>query len=311
MRKVVQLTEMIERHTKEYPGNRIHLWINTLCVPLRDTSTPRASQDIELTLLGAENTHRRKAIRKMLDVFQNAKRVLVVSPVFTEAGSDPLERMARLAVSVWQTRLWTFQEAYFSLASLELYIQFSAKPVSLMDILISGNAAEFGDNVPSSKVSRSFVNVLINTVNTQARRKGARLSMRELIGPLSQRTTSNAEDEAVCIAALLGIDSEGLLRRRSAAERMEWLLRQNIETSPSLLFVPGPRLEAQDLRWAPRSLLQSREFGVPTMISMNKTLPGGENSARLSAKGLLVKLTSWRVCPPRNPPASVGMVATD
>lgn len=90
---------------KDDPNKRIHFWIDTLCVSLWDSTKPSRHEDADLGLLKGDNTIRRKAIRKMRNFYQNAKKTLVISFVLTQIGLDPLDRAAHLATSFWNTRL--------------------------------------------------------------------------------------------------------------------------------------------------------------------------------------------------------------
>lgn len=74
-----------------------YFWIDALCMPPVGT-----------------NVLRMTAINRLPAVYQAADRILVLDPALEKisiADSDTLEQCARLAVSPWVGRCWTFQEA--------------------------------------------------------------------------------------------------------------------------------------------------------------------------------------------------------
>ncbi|KAK3322618.1 hypothetical protein B0H66DRAFT_590333 [Apodospora peruviana] len=78
-----------------------YFWIDTLCVPVG----------------GLQDEARIQAINKTAAVFQAADRVLVLDQSMDKislATTDICEQFARLSVSPWMGRCWTFQEAALS-----------------------------------------------------------------------------------------------------------------------------------------------------------------------------------------------------
>ncbi|KAK4227664.1 hypothetical protein QBC38DRAFT_526240 [Podospora fimiseda] len=74
-----------------------YFWIDALCMPPV-----------------AHNVLRMRAINRLPAVYQAADRILVLDPALEKlsiADSDTLEQCARLSVSPWIGRCWTFQEA--------------------------------------------------------------------------------------------------------------------------------------------------------------------------------------------------------
>ncbi|KAK4188656.1 hypothetical protein QBC35DRAFT_495607 [Podospora australis] len=74
-----------------------YFWIDALCMPPAGTTVLRI-----------------RAINRLPAVYQAADRVLVLDPALEKisiADSDTLEQCARLSVSPWISRCWTFQEA--------------------------------------------------------------------------------------------------------------------------------------------------------------------------------------------------------
>lgn len=104
-------------------------------------------------------------------------------------------------------------------------------------------------------------------------------------GYLTFRSTSKASDEAICLASILGMDTERIISSPSNI-RMDVFWRA-IEHIPSgIIFSNGKRLEARGLRWAPSTLLGGERFprGYP---------PGHSLPARLTEDGLQVQFSGW------------------
>ena len=71
---------------------------------------------------------------------------------------------------------------------------------------------------------------------------------------LEFRTTSKREDEAICVASILGLEVKGIVETKTAEQRM-CILYSQIKTMPaSILFHLSKRLQ-DGFRWAPRTLL--------------------------------------------------------
>ncbi len=86
-------------------------------------------------------------------------------------------------------------------------------------------------------------------------------SQAEKLGILSRdvgwRTTSWAEDESICYANILGMDTKRLLNAPGGDRmRLFWSLQKEIPSA--ILFEPGQKLQDDGFRWAPSSLLNMR-----------------------------------------------------
>ena len=82
----------------------------------------------------------------------------------------------------------------------------------------------------------------------------SQIHLADAIHMVSHRVTSWIEDEAICFAIILDMDVSKVLRA-DRASRMETLVRMWKVVPRGLLFIPGPRMELEGLRWMPRSLL--------------------------------------------------------
>lgn len=76
----------------------------------------------------------------------------------------------------------------------------------------------------------------------------------EVFTALKGRTTSRLEDEPICIANLLGINSTPIIREKPG-ERMKLLLRSIQPLPTSIIFSHGARMPEPGYRWAPKTFL--------------------------------------------------------
>lgn len=91
-------------------------WMDSLCVPVRD-----------------ENA-RKKAIRNMRNVYENADAVLVLDSWVQKLDSrseSVIEIAARLYLCSWNRRLWTLQEAVMA---QNLFFELKNGPESFLDV---------------------------------------------------------------------------------------------------------------------------------------------------------------------------------
>lgn len=245
-------------------------WMDTLCIPVADHLVE----------------YRKKAIGQMRDIYENADRVLVFDSWVRETpvSASLAEKAARLYLSNWQHRLWTMQEG---ILAANLFIQFRDGVESLED-LIDRNL-EYRKSYPGmytglveQTLSRIPVaSLALDTTDFPKDMSSAGNKLYGvLIGFLRSRNTTRKADEAVCLATLLGIDPEPLLKipkpegskaktdeerayidQYMADRRMEELLRIVFSFEQWIIFNPLPRLLTDGFRWAPRTLLgQARDI---------------------------------------------------
>ena len=115
-----------------------------------------------------------------------------------------------------------------------------------------------------------------NLLTVQIRKRPV---LERIIWPLQFRSTSVAEDEALCISNLLRLDMRRIISV-PARERMAqiWtLLDERGDLRQSVLFHTGPKLDIDRFRWAPR-----------TLLGLNGMATSADGPvARLSENGLL------------------------
>lgn len=281
-------------------------WCDTLCVPVH-------KQDVEL---------RKKAIKGMQQIYENASRVLALDSALLSASKDAsaTELYIRLKLSSWMRRLWTFQEAVLP---SEVHIQFSDGTRTLRNIAESIRQEQLEDQKNlytryiqlSEPVFRPFV---------KGWEGNATHKFTTMWKQVQWRSTSHAADETICLATTLGLDVGPILDIPSKDhERRMIKLLQLMKVVPLLLpFQPPPRLEAVGFRWAPASFLNcfrhtnTNPFKV--ISGSGEIAPDGEGLIfqRFAFEFLhksnpqLVIGENFIISPPDNPEISFGVTYT-
>ncbi|KAK3677844.1 hypothetical protein LTR78_001939 [Recurvomyces mirabilis] len=189
-------------------------WMDTLCVPV----APHHQQ------------LRNSAITHMRQIYQNAIRVLVLSPETRKLDSGALiiELYAKTFLSGWMQRLWTLQEGALN---------------PCLAVVDGKSSALYDQATSAEQVRVREQRVLIAFKDRFASRKG---------------------DETICIATFLGLDPSPLLAI-DEHERMPMLLQMMPHVPDNVLFGRGPRLERIGFGWCPQTLLAP--YGIEVVVS--------------------------------------------
>lgn len=263
-----------------YPrlNGKVAFWIDTLCCPVQPL------------------TARKQAIHLMLQTYQDADKVLVLDAYICSKTITLLSSMEAFMIihcSKWNRRLWTLQEQI--VARKSLYFQFKDHWINISDVpmidelpfllncnssgdptqLVMPSALAYG----SSGVARA---VFSDYAVLQYLPQGSSERLSLIWNMLPFRATSRLSDEAVCLAALLGIDTASILDT-PANQRMEklWSIMPSIPSG--CIFWIGPKLTAKGFRWAPATFLNGKD-----LIKNRDT-----GIACLTEKGLQVQYPGW------------------
>ena len=138
------------------------------------------------------------------------------------------------------------------------------------------NDSELRQHVRS--LMKNDVPVLMRDLNDDTARS---IRFHRLIEAASMRRTTFQQDEALCLAILLGMDISAL------GMRFTWrdVLCRLSFVPTLLLFLRGPRIEEVGFRWAPQSILHARNGSTEPLES--------HGHSRLTAKGLEVILPGF------------------
>lgn len=295
MSNVSQLSNMIPR-AFGLADYSMPFWIDTLCIP---------RHPMEL---------RRRAISRMREPFAKANivRIFVNSLTgFKSRGLSEIEMFARLKVSNWSKRLWTYQEDAVGPIN---YVQFNDQAVDILRqgvplrrsmMTMSNTLEKFSfsrKEVGDPRTTFKDVGSAFRTAVEQSReplhsspvkffRYG--LSPHASLGSglhwhrymLQTRTTSSESDQALCLASMMGLDVAKIAQVDSE-DRMQgfWSLVQSLPVG--ILFSKSTKkLNAEGLRWAPASFLEVNDGWMgPRALHKNYV------DRSLGDKGLRVKL---------------------
>ena len=228
-------------------------WLDTLCVP------PKKLYKNE----------KKRAIAQMKTIYERAESVLVIDADLYSCNDNtgPLEILARLRLSNWIRRLWTFQEGFFAKS---IYLLVGATPRSF-DAIVEA-ARELPQKGYQNHIAQDLINaydflfvsgatVRIPTNHPQplewevARSKeipleGSLITERvlsDVFREFSNRVATQARDEAKCLSLFLGLDTVSVL---TAIEK-----------------------EEEDHAAAGESIKQSSEAGMATVLRLADEAP--------------------------------------
>ncbi|KAF8241546.1 hypothetical protein K440DRAFT_624112 [Wilcoxina mikolae CBS 423.85] len=253
-------------------SDQLAIWIDTLCIPI-----------------GSELKDVRKiAITKLAATYRDADHVLVLDTDLMSSSRlvSRIEKATRILCSAWIRRLWTYQEAVIAKRHSnceKLQLQFSDGPVTFHSLCLNPRSL-----CHSEKAINSLLHNLPLSMNSRTL-----FNFTTLTRVLRYRTTSKYEDEALCLAAVLGHDVTEIAQTKSSERRMQ-IFYSFIDSVPAdILFYEIPKLQIDGSRWAPVSFLQ---------LSMDlNTVSGFE--ATCSPHGILVTFEALRfieVTPPKH-----------
>lgn len=264
-----QLQKINERVMKLNGGTGSFIfWMDTLCVPW----------------INDEANRRRKAIGRMRDTYENARRVLVVSTDFTTIHSNiaPVEGLFRVASSGWMRRLWTLQEGVLARS---LHFEFA-------DRALDFNALEAA---VKSQPCSSFNPVLVDSLQCGRHFQNFKHmdfnKIEEIHNALQWRNTSWADDEPLCLSILLDLDAEKIAGT-DGNDRMWTLLKMLPSIPTQLMFAPGSRIAQSGFTWAPKSIMHKEGYTMALGIH--------DPTARLGQSGLEMSMPGVLLAPTKN-----------
>ena len=220
-------------------GKRPAIWIDTLCIPV---AVPSA---------------RRLAITRLASTFRRACKVLVLDADLqcSSKNCSRTELATRITGSGWMRRLWTLQETVMAEAErtearkVDVWFREGALPLNSIG----------GKSVTSFYNTEDALSKLFFSIPQLMSRDRA---FNSLMSALRYRTTSKKEDEALCVASILGFDQnqiKAIADENTAEVRMQKMYTFIGEIPASVLFNRSRKLRQEEgfFGWAPASLLGS------------------------------------------------------
>ena len=186
------------------------IWIDSLLVPVK------------------KGHEKRLALSQLYDYYQAADKVLVLDSDLLQASiaCTKEELITRIFFSTWMRRLWTLEEGILSRTNLEF--QFRDGTFSMSNI---SDPHQFSTSFTGvGQIVTGNVRALLpNLANYYQRSPETSPSRRpviaELLPALEYRLTTNAVDEPLCLAHILGLDASRLVVIDDAHLRMKRLLQ--------------------------------------------------------------------------------------
>jgi len=207
-------------------------WMDTLCVP---------QHNIRPALRNARN----KAICYMEQVYRKCFAVLVLdTSLLSTSVRDPLEKkLVSLACSSWLRRLWTLQEGVLG---PKIMLQLADGSLDMMQDLL----LHMANNLGFYDLSQTVYTELEAIINRMTGRRpveedGTRII--KLWNACLFRSTSEHQDEGLCLSILLGNNVNPIRDAEDADKWTTFLLLQEVFPK-DLLFTAGPRVERDGFR---------------------------------------------------------------
>ena len=226
-------------------------WLDTLCVPLK-------------------RSHRKLAISRMRSTYENATTTLVLDNDLLSFRGPPFQRLQRLMLSDWTTRLWTYQEQ--CLSDPNILIAFADGLVPVEKLSSDRFSWEYG-------VRGLLTSMLAAPSSVSDRRVSGREKVERVLDiatALHGKRTTHGSDEPICFATLMGVEIFDLPHHPCLVDVLEQL-SNNIPQN--IIYTPGPRSTTPGFRWAPTSLLSQ-----PPRIYSGNHQPG-----TLTPRGLRIR----------------------
>lgn len=226
--------------------------------------------------------YKKKSIQSMREIYGESVAVLIIDPwlmSIPSTASSVSEICYRIYASGWSRRLWTHQEGFLA---KEVYYQFQDKPLKLPDVddlardyekkmAYQGYPISFPMQA-SGKTSFYYTTVktIVNGIKEgRIPQDNKWIIYSHLASSLSYRSTTNIDDELLCVASVIGSSVKHYAaleversRHRTAELRMKAFLEEIGRFRQGIIFNNYKRLSIPGFRWAPASLLGHRASGL-------------------------------------------------
>jgi hypothetical protein len=249
-------------------------WIDTLCCPF-ERGHPRSL-----------------ALSRMRQTYHAAEAVLVIDNWLRKESSmifSPVEKALRLYCSPWFRRLWTFEEGLLAKRLLLWVDGRGGEEEGFIDIDANFKEVYLTDDNGEALILRDEISIIWNQMRGIGHLPTSKSLYKfpPLLPALRFRSTSKPSDEAICLGAILNLDLYSIVQTEPE-RRMEkfWGLLSAIPAQ--LLLWEGPRLAKEGFRWAPDSILNSKDNKYRDLGFFMKAL-------QVTARGLIIEGPSFQV----------------
>ena len=252
-------------------NNTTALWLDTLCFPLN----PPAAYD--------------EALIRMRQSYEEADRVLVLDKYLLAqpcADMAPEEVAIRVMCMPWNKRLWTLQEGVLARS---LAFQFSDTFVDLSDFATRrSNPYATLPTLVFGSSWRYFESLRVLETETDKT-----MNVMQANRALTFRSTSEADDEPLCLGNLLGVDPGSVVRAGTRNERMKVIWQNVSRHFSSTIFWSAPKLTADGFTWAPATFMEAGCARAKT-CSEKAVMKGHSGGLFVTLPGILGTTTALR-----------------
>ncbi|KAH7130562.1 hypothetical protein B0J11DRAFT_578091 [Dendryphion nanum] len=242
-------------------------WMDTLCCTVGLDEESRS--------------YKKKSIQSMREIYGESVAVLIIDPWLMSIPSTASvsEICYRVYASGWSRRLWTHQEGFLA---REVYYQLLDKPLRLPEV--DDLAKEYQKRMAYNGYPLSFplqasgktsfyyttVKTIVNGIQEgRIPEDNKWIVYSHLAESLGYRSTTNIDDELLCVASVIGSSVKNYAkleversRQRTAELRMKAFLEEIGRFRQGIIFNNYKRLTIPGFRWAPVSLLGHRSSGL-------------------------------------------------
>lgn len=232
-----------QRGAHEAAGN-FPFWMDTLCIPVGEEYAKS----------------RNDAILSLTRVFKDASTVLVIDTEVNGVSMcvPQLERELRVITCDWMRRVWTLQEALLTREG-NLYWQFKEQALPAEDIWLRNSQHDpLHVTYWQSAFDKRLPRLVVNPHEPQQLSS----DFLNVVYALRYRSLSRIEDETICIAPMLGLQREALLKSKDHTERIKIFLSLWKQVPSYILFMEGEHLEEYGVRWMPVSFVRGHHKSV-------------------------------------------------
>ena len=212
----------------------VPFWIDTLSCPTK----PKEARSL--------------AIIQMRNTYSRADKVLILDSYLDveSRGTSDAEILLRILCSAWTTRLWTFQEGALAKDAYFRFRDAAVNITAMREHVLTTSQAQSPD------VGEMLEELGLGWFSLEARPSTAGQLLIILAKAVRHRATSVAEDEALCLGSLAGVDMDTLANPKVPPKERMRIFWEKFEAPPSMLvFWEGRNLDEIGYRWAPASFL--------------------------------------------------------
>lgn len=279
----------IQRLVNTVLGENAAFWIDTICVP-------RKPRPLKL-----------EALSRLREPYERASKVLVLDAYLEShmsRSASPFELLARIGISGWSRRLWTFQEGRL-VSPDHVCFSFRDQIVNLAtDLRGWFHSYSHFPTVAAHVIEWELLlahqqTTLVHTLVTGSDDLNLIKHVAGLRSAFRTRTTSRAEDEALCLGSVLNLSTDtmhAILSLQSYEERMAKIWASLMQINIGIAFSKARRkLQVDGYRWAPATFMGDLDMSEQQWVSPNGAWDSDTPAKIVPGVGLEVQRPAWRL----------------